>query len=136
MMAVALAASCATTKKYSSKLFKMRDALAGIKDSGTVALRFLDLEQTDPDAANWISTEIIMGRDSSSATGALDNLAKVFPARPAVSIAKDSVAASGKENELLQGPAPIASTGNTVEQHLVRNNDPGVQRVKRIREEK
>jgi hypothetical protein len=79
MLIVALAASCAASKEYSSKLFKPR--IETTADSQAVALRFLELDKLDDDKDNWVSTDIIMGRDTAGNTAALDNLAKIFPAK-------------------------------------------------------
>ena len=84
MMIVALAASCTATKQYTSKLFAPRTQ--EIKDSQAIAvspLRFLELDSAGADQNGWVTTDIIMGRDTISNTLALDNLAKTFPATPA-----------------------------------------------------
>jgi len=87
LLIVALAASCAATKEYASKIFPGNTE---VKDSQAVALRFLELDKLDPDQENWVSTDIIMGRDTNSKTTALDKLSEVFPStgakRPADSI--------------------------------------------------
>jgi hypothetical protein len=80
MMIVAVAASCSASKEYTSKLFAPRNP--AIKDSQAVALRFLELDKVEPDQENWVTTDIIMGRDTLSKTLALDKLAQVFPASP------------------------------------------------------
>lgn len=85
MLIVALAASCTASKEYSSKLFKPRTET--MKDSQAVALRFLDLDKLENEKDGWVTTDIIMGRDTASKTVALDNLAKIFPA---TKITKDS----------------------------------------------
>lgn len=99
MMVVALAASCAASKEYSSKLFSPRNE--NVKDSQATALRFLELDSLQSENDGWVTTDIIMGRDTGSKTLALDNLAKVFPA---VSATKETIAAS-KEN-LPESPSP------------------------------
>ena len=76
---VALAAGCAATKEYSSKLFKSRTD--EVKDSQAMSFRFLDLDKIDGDKEDWVNTDIIMGRDTLNSTAALDNLAKTFPAK-------------------------------------------------------
>lgn len=76
---VALAASCAVTKQYTSKLFPGNDL--PVKDSQAVALRFLELDKTDPNTEDWVTTDIIMGRDTISNTKSLDNLASTYPAK-------------------------------------------------------
>jgi hypothetical protein len=80
MMIVAVAASCSASKEYTSKLFAPRTPT--VKDSQAVALRFLELDGVDADKDNWVSTDIIMGRDTLSQTLALDKLAETFPAAP------------------------------------------------------
>jgi hypothetical protein len=77
MLIVALAASCAATKEYTSKIFPTQPT---VKDSQAVALRFLELDKLDPDQENWVTTDIIMGRDTGSKTAALDKLSETFPA--------------------------------------------------------
>lgn len=84
MIVVALVASCAASKEYSSKLFKPRNE--NVKDSQATALRFLELDGLQSEKDGWVTTDIIMGRDTGSKTVALDKLAKVFPA---VFIVKD-----------------------------------------------
>ncbi len=78
MLIVALAASCAATKEYASKIFPTKTEE---KDSQAVALRFLELDKLDPDQENWVTTDIIMGRDTGSKTAALDKLSEVFPSK-------------------------------------------------------
>ena len=47
IMIVAMAAGCAASKEYTSKLFTPRGAVE--KDSQAVALRFLELDNLEPD---------------------------------------------------------------------------------------
>ncbi|NOT52099.1 MAG: hypothetical protein HOP10_12575 [Chitinophagaceae bacterium] len=77
MLIVAMAASCAATKEYASKIFPTQTE---VKDSQAVALRFLELDKLQPGDVNWVTTDIIMGRDTGSKTAALDKLSEVFPA--------------------------------------------------------
>jgi hypothetical protein len=77
MMIVALAASCATSKEYTSKLFAPRTPV--VRDSQAITLRFLNTDSGDTDKEGWVTTDIIMGRDTASNTKALDKLAKTFP---------------------------------------------------------
>ncbi len=94
MLIVALAASCAATKEYSSKLFAPRTPVTNPdanRDTQTVTLRFLDLGSAETDQEGWVTTDIIMGRDTMSRTMALDKLAKVFPASSG-SVKTDTVA--------------------------------------------
>ena len=76
MLIVALAASCAATKEYSSKLFAPRTTVE--KDSQSVALRFLDINTQDKETEEWLTTDIITGRDTTTGTVTLDNLAKTI----------------------------------------------------------
>lgn len=85
MLIVALAASCTASKEYSSKLFGLRTE--DKKDSQAITLRFLEMDKLEADKNGWVTTDIIMGRDTASKTVALDNLAKIFPA---MKITKDS----------------------------------------------
>jgi len=66
MMIVAIAASCAASKQYTSKLFAPRIPVA--KDSQAIALRFLEIDSADTEKEGWVSTDIIMGRDTVSQT--------------------------------------------------------------------
>lgn len=80
MMIVAMAASCAASKEYTSKLFAPRTPV--IKDSQVLAvapLRFLELDSALTNQEDWVTTDIIMGRDTATNTIALDNLARILP---------------------------------------------------------
>jgi hypothetical protein len=83
MIVVALAASCAATKEYTSKLFAPRGAV--VSDSQALAsrpaLRFLETDSTEKEGGDWVSTDIIMGRDSSGSTSSLDRLAQTIPVK-------------------------------------------------------
>lgn len=116
MLVVALASSCAATKEYSSKLFKPADA--PIKDTQVLALRFLELDQLDGDSENWVTTDIIKGKDTTSQTEALDKLAATKPALP--------------DSTLLpkQAAKPIES------EPVARKVNTGEVRQKRVRDEK
>lgn len=127
MVMVALAASCTATKEYTSKLFAPRNAAP--KDSQALAaapLRFLDTDSIETSQEGWVTTDIIMGRDSSGSTAALDRLALIVPAKPKVPVA-DSVARKDTvvpETILVQAkPVPVARSAN-----------PGEIRNKRTRE--
>lgn len=137
MLIVALAASCAASKEYSSKLFRPRTET--VKDSQTVALRFLELDKLDPDKGNWVTTDIIMGRDTVSGTAALDNLAKTFPAKP---VTNDTATIIKEEKTVLASaekkPVTIqeeTKTQDVVNPPVAKNNNTGV-RNKRTRTEK
>jgi hypothetical protein len=139
MLIVALAASCAASKEYSSKLFKPRVETA--KDSQTVALRFLELDKLDADKENWVSTDIIMGRDTASNTAALDNLAKTFPASTAT-VARETSAAIKEDKPALvvteNKPESIVSKTKPVpaaDLQVAKNYNTGT-RNKKTREDK
>lgn len=137
MLIVALAASCAASKEYSSKLFK--PGTDAMKDSQALALRFLELDKLDTDKENWVSTDIIMGRDTSGTTAALDNLAKIFPAKP---VTTDTTIVTKEEKPVIASVekkvAPASEETKTTEvvnPVIARSNNTGV-RNKRIRAEK
>ncbi|MBI5858860.1 MAG: hypothetical protein HZB42_14610 [Sphingobacteriales bacterium] len=114
MLIVALAASCAASKEYSSKLFKPR--IETPVDSQAVALRFLELDKLDANKEDWVSTDIIMGRDTTSNTFALDNLAKIFPAKQATKTS-DSVTKDENKAEVIvakkTGTSPESNQSGT-----------------------
>ena len=127
IMIVAIAASCAASKEYSSKLFAPRVPTA--KDSQAVALRFLDLENIDADTEDWVTTDIIMGRDTVSKTLALDKFTKIFPASPA---AMDS---SAKNEQTKTIPVIAAAKPVIAESEPVaKNANAGEVRNKKTRE--
>jgi hypothetical protein len=134
MIVVALVASCAASKEYSSKLFSPRNE--NVKDSQTTALRFLELDGLQSEKDGWVSTDFIMGRDTGNKTLALDKLTKVFPAASAVKY----TATTSKED------LPAGQTGKTIpvtmdtkpipaaEQPIAKNYDPTEVRNKKTRE--
>lgn len=128
MMIVAMAASCAASKEYTSKLFAPRTA--DVKDNQVAALRFLDLDSAETDKEGWVTTDIIMGRDTVSKTLALDKLATIFPASP---VRDDSIT----KNVQVKITAPVvADTKQPVEESepVARNINTGEVRNKRTRE--
>ena len=127
MIVVALITSCAATKEYSSKLFSPRND--DIKNNPATALRFLELDSLQSETEGWVSTDIIMGRDTGNKTAALDKLAKVFPAVRAV---KDTVTISKDEKttSVMVETKPIPA----VEQPIAKNYDPTEVRNKKTRE--
>jgi len=127
MMIVALAASCAASKQYTSKLFAPR--IPVIKDSQTLALRFLEADSADMDKAGWVTTDIIMGRDTMNKTLALDKLAKTFPASTAAidTAAKTAVT---KTNAVVVETKPIPVDSEPV----AKNANQGEVRNKKTRD--
>lgn len=73
-----MAASCAASKDYAKKLFNPDQPV--IKDSQNLSVRFLDLDDLEPDKNNWVKTDIINGPDTTNKTLALDNLSEQIPA--------------------------------------------------------
>lgn len=132
MFIVALAASCTATQQYTSKLFAPRTLMA--KDSQATALRFLTLDSNETEQQGWVSTDIIMGRDTSNNTTALDNFTKIFPpAGISKVVVKDS---SGSGNSVSAAAAtPTKAPAVTEEKAVAKNISSGVPRQKRSREE-
>jgi hypothetical protein len=127
MMVVAVAASCAASKEYSSKLFSPRNE--NVKDSQAIALRFLELDDLQSEKEGWVTTDIIMGRDTGSKTLALDKLAKTFPA---VAVVTDTTSTSKVEKT-----TPIiveTKTAPVADQPIAKNYNPGEVRNKKTRE--
>ncbi len=123
MLIVALAASCAATKEYTSKIFPTK---LEAKDSQAVALRFLDLDKLEPDQENWVSTDIIMGRDTGNKTAALDKLSEVFPSQGISGPKKETAPAAEKE---MTKPVYVNSTPATtdkVQSVKTTTKNPGV----------
>jgi hypothetical protein len=132
MLIVAMAASCAASKDYTSKLFAPRVVEA--KDSLATAkvLRFLDIDSNNTDKEGWVTTDIIMGRDTVSNTLALDNLAKIYPAAKAITVKTDSVNNNDKAKS-----APVFTEVKPIlvkSEPVARNANPGAIRTKRTRE--
>ena len=134
MTIVALAASCAASKEYSSKLFSPRNE--NLKESKVMALRFLELDSLQSEKDGWVSTDIIMGRDTGNKSIALDNLAKVFPP---VSVKRDTITTSKEDLPAGQAgkaiPVYVVTKPLTVEDlPIAKNYDPIEVRNKKIRE--
>ncbi|MGQ0737909.1 MAG: hypothetical protein ACT4OJ_02510 [Bacteroidota bacterium] len=128
MMIVALAASCSASKQYTSKLFAPRTE-AG-KDSQAVVLKFLDMDESEMNPEAWVSTDIIMGRDTLNKTTALDNFAKSFPAT-APKIKADTIAVAKETKPVM---AEVKTTPAT-EDPIAKTTSTGAIRSKRSREE-
>ncbi|MDZ4795177.1 MAG: hypothetical protein SGI83_12930 [Bacteroidota bacterium] len=128
MMIVAMAASCAASKEYSSKLFSPRVPLAKDSHSLAATLRFLNIDSVDTDKEGWVTTDIIMGRDTVN-TVALDKLATTYPA---ALTAKDTVT----KNIASKAPIVITDVKTTPVESapVAKNANPGEVRNKKIRE--
>ena len=124
MMIVALAASCAASKDYTSKLFAPR--IPVIKDSQVLALRFLELDKLETNPENMVSTDAIMGRDTASNSIALDNLAITLPANADTTV-----------TALASKTIPVTSKKKTIpieSEPVAKSSKPGEVRTKRMRE--
>lgn len=60
MLVLALAASCATSNQYVSKLFAPRPL---IKDTQAIAIKFLELDSLEM-GSEWVQTDITKDKDS------------------------------------------------------------------------
>lgn len=121
MLMVAFAASCTTTRQYTGKIFPARQESENVEKA--TALRFLKLDSLEQKEEGWVTTDIIMGRDTINHTKALDNLAKTFNAtssKPDTS-AQSSLAKKTTiypETKVIVSPKveePVAKTYNTGE---------------------
>lgn len=135
MLIVALAASCAATKEYTSKIFPPRgySSKDSMQTAKAVPLRFLDTDSNETNQEGWVTTDIIMGRDSSGSTAALDKLALTIPANPikpaADSLKKTDTIPNTRETILVQTKAsspeilPVAKNANPGEVRNKRSRD-------------
>jgi hypothetical protein len=127
ILIAAIASSCAASKQYTSKLFAPRTPV--IKDSQAVALRFLETDSAGQEQEGWVSTDIIMGRDTVSKTLALDRLANDVP----VSGAKTATAAKQEQS----GSSPVVQETKPIPMEskpVAINAKPGEVRTKKTRE--
>ena len=110
------AAGCAATKEYTSKLFKPAGGPAS--NTQATALRFLDIEGIEGNQDDWVSTDLLKSRDSTSemiAIEKIDRLAERRPARP--------------DSSLLTGQETRPETKS-----VVKKTPNGQVREKRVRE--
>ncbi len=126
MIILALAASCAVSKEYTSKLFAPRTPVL-TDSSQTIALKFLELDKLEPNAENMVSTDAIMGRDTIISTAALDNLAKNISAK------SDTITKSEPSKAV-----PVVVTDRKIipieSEPVAKSSKPGEVRTKRTRE--
>jgi hypothetical protein len=118
MMIAAIAASCAATKDYTSKLFTPRVPVT--KDSTPVVatLRFLELDKLGGDSTNWVSTDVLKPTDTTGQTIRLDKLAKTVPAIP------DSTLLPKTESKPVQSePVAKQATNGEVRTKRTRDNE-------------
>lgn len=129
MLIVALAAGCAATREYAAKIFPSQQDAEKVQKA--TALRFLQLDSLEQKEDGWVTTDIIMGRDTVSQTKALDNLAKTFPATSSIpdTSAKSALAKKNDPNtdqKIIITPKseePVAKTYNTGEIREKRTRD-------------
>ena len=112
MLIVAMAAGCAAGKEYTRKVFASRDSIE-VVDSSKLTIRFLELESLETKDEGWVSTDIIMGRDTGSKTAALDNLAKIFPAKKDTSNAIVNISTND---------TTVVAKNNSIETKVVDSN--------------
>lgn len=128
MLVMALAASCAASKEYSSKLFAPKVEVQ--KDSQAIALRFLEIDPNEKSTEDWVTTDIIRGIDTSWSTASLDNLAKILPSETK----KDSMQVKHPDNP----EAPIVAETKTIkptDEPVARTTNTNGVRAKKTREE-
>jgi hypothetical protein len=89
MLIMALAASCATSNQYVSKLFGPKPVV--VKDTQAIAIKFLELDSLEADKVSWVKTDITKDKDSAKEVKTIPVVteAKTIPL-PAESIAKTS----------------------------------------------
>ena len=129
MLIVAMAASCSASKEYSSKLFAPRTLL--VKDSAVAALRFLETDSAEKNTEDWVTTDIIMGRDTANKSMALDNFSRQFPATPPTSAKPDSTLTTKESKDVFAETKIVAPASEPV----VIVPVTGTGRTKKIREE-
>lgn len=128
MLIVAVAASCASTRAYTSKLFAPRTPEK--PDSTATVLRFLETGDADTQTGDWVSTDIIMGRDTAALSKALDQFATQFPAGVPLAGRTDSLPSKSTAVDSARiRPAPV--TGDP----LARSGNPQIVRPKKTRED-
>lgn len=134
MLIVALAASCAATKEYTSKIFPSRSSIPrdSLVTAAAAPLRFLNTDSSETDQEGWVTTDIIMGRDSSGSTTALDKLALTVPANPI-----KEVADTMKKTDTLKTETILVQTKQSSPAEILpvaKAANPGEIRNKRSRE--
>ncbi len=128
MLIVALVASCAASKQYSSKLFAPR--IETQKDSQSLALRFLEIDNNEKSTEDWVTTDIIRGIDTSLSTTSLDNLAKILPSE----IKKDSVPVKNSDKPV-EPVVTETKTNKPTDEPVARTTNTNGVRSKKTREE-
>ncbi|HUM98812.1 MAG TPA: hypothetical protein PK275_13235 [Chitinophagaceae bacterium] len=131
MLIVAMAASCAAGKEYTRKVFASKDTI-NETDSSKLAMRFLELESLEAKDEGWVTTDIIMGRDTGSKTIALDNLAKIFPAKKDTSDAIVKIASNDSTSVVQNKTVETKSVDSNINKSIVI----GETRNKRTRSDK
>jgi len=78
MSIVAIAASCAGAKTYTSRLFPRQQADS--PGGKSLTIRFLEMENLEINPGGWVQTDLVNGKDSTNPTLAIDRLARTVPA--------------------------------------------------------
>lgn len=110
MLVVALAASCAASKQYTSKLFGPKTIPD--KDSQVIAMKFLELDQLQ-DSSGWVTTSIVADSNSiSEETTPEIMVKKVIPdtIMKSAPVAKVSVPAGIPEKDSAIANEPVAKS--------------------------
>jgi hypothetical protein len=113
MMIVAMAASCASGKEYTSRLFAPRPP-AKI-DSQAVTIRFIETGTMNADKEGWVTADIIKGKDTVANTIAIEKLSST------ISIKKDTLDVN--ENKTLPVVIPVAKNSSSGEVRKKRTRD-------------
>jgi len=113
MMIVAMAASCASGKEYTTRLFAPRPP-AKI-DTQTVSFRFLGTDTINADKEGWVSTDIILSRDTATNTIAMEKLSKI------VIVKTDTI--EKIETKIVPSAVPVAKNINSGEVRKKRTRE-------------
>jgi hypothetical protein len=134
MMIVAMAASCTASKEYTSKLFAPRVPVEKDSQAFVSGPRFLDLDADSARAEEqgWVSTDIIMGRDTITNSVALDKLSKTIPvSAPSIDTTSKTPAPS---ESLKTNPVMVSKPAPAETEPVAKAYNPGEVRNKKIRE--
>lgn len=83
MMMVAVAASCATSHEYVSKLFKPRSEPEQVVVKKELKpVKFLEFDSTGEESDNWVKTDIVTSSDSIIMARATAKMDSVIVAKP------------------------------------------------------
>ena len=108
MLVLALAASCATSNQYVSKLFGPRPAV--VKDTQALAIKFLELDSLEA-GKEWVKTDITKDKDSTAESKTIPVVAETKTA-----------------------PLPETKTIPLPQEPIAKTNNPDGTRSKKTRE--